>query len=327
MANFRFGLMSRGAPDAKALRANARKAEDLGYYSVLLNDHYIGPGAAIAAANHPVQDMAPIPAAAVIAACTERLVVGFRVLCVDYHNPVVLAKELATLDLLSGGRTEVGLGAGWIESEYAAMGVRFDRAGVRIGRLAETIDVLDQCFGGGPVDVQGEFGVHATGFSAVPQPVQRPRPPLAVGGGGPKVLSLAARKADIVAFNLSNAAGKLGPQGPRSATAGQTAAKIQVVRSAAGERFDQLTLEIGAYFTIVTDDALAVARQLPAATRGMLDLAPEELLEHPHVLVGTVDQICDRLVERRERFGFSYVTIREADMETFAPVVARLAGS
>jgi probable F420-dependent oxidoreductase len=327
MACFRFGLMSRGAPDAKALRAGARKAEDLGYYSVLLNDHYLGPGAALAAANHPVQDMAPIPAAAVIAECTQNLVVGFRVLCVDYHNPVVLAKEIATLDVLSSGRTEVGLGAGWIEAEYAAMGLRYDRPGVRIGRLAETIDVLDQCFGGGPVDVQGQFGVHATGFSAIPQPIQRPRPPLAIGGGGPKVLALAARKADIVAFNMSNAAGKLGPQGPRSATLEQTAAKVGIVREAAGDRFEQLTLEIGAYFTIVTTDALAAARELPAATRGMFDLEPEEVLEHPHVLIGTVDAICDRLVERRERFGFSYVTIREADMETFAPVVARLAGS
>lgn len=327
MACFRFGLMSRGAPDAKALRAGARKAEDLGYYSVLLNDHYLGPGAALAAANHPVQDMAPIPAAAVIAECTQNLVVGFRVLCVDYHNPVVLAKEIATLDVLSSGRTEVGLGAGWIEAEYAAMGLRYDRPGVRIGRLAETIDVLDQCFGGGPVDVQGQFGVHATGFSAIPQPIQRPRPPLAIGGGGPKVLALAARKADIVAFNMSNAAGKLGPQGPRSATLEQTAAKVGIVREAAGDRFEQLTLEIGAYFTIVTTDALAAAQELPAATRGMFDLEPEEVLEHPHVLIGTVDAICDRLVERRERFGFSYVTIREADMETFAPVVARLAGS
>jgi probable F420-dependent oxidoreductase len=327
MACFRFGLMSRGAPDAKALRAGARKAEDLGYYSVLLNDHYLGPGAALAAANHPVQDMAPIPAAAVIAECTQNLVVGFRVLCVDYHNPVVLAKEIATLDVLSSGRTEVGLGAGWIEAEYAAMGLRYDRPGVRIGRLAETIDVFDQCFGGGPVDVQGQFGVHATGFSAIPQPIQRPRPPLAIGGGGPKVLALAARKADIVAFNMSNAAGKLGPQGPRSATLEQTAAKVGIVREAAGDRFEQLTLEIGAYFTIVTTDALAAARELPAATRGMFDLEPEEVLEHPHVLIGTVDAICDRLVERRERFGFSYVTIREADMETFAPVVARLAGS
>jgi probable F420-dependent oxidoreductase len=327
MASFRFGLMSRGAPDAKALRANARKAEDLGYYSVLLNDHYLGPGEALAAANHPAQDMAPIPAAAVVAEHTERLVVGFRVLCVDYHNPVVLAKELATLDVLSAGRTEIGLGAGWIEAEYAAMGVRYDRPGIRIGRLAETIEVLDQFFGGGAVDVQGEYGVHATGFTGLPLPAQRPRPPVAIGGGGPKVLALAARKADIVAFNVSNAAGKLGPHGPRSATVEQTTAKVDTVRAAAGERFGQLILEIGAYFTVVTSDALGAARQLPAMTRGMFDLSLEETLAHPHVLIGTVDDICGRLIERRERFGFSYVTIREADMEAFAPVVARLAGT
>jgi alkanesulfonate monooxygenase SsuD/methylene tetrahydromethanopterin reductase-like flavin-dependent oxidoreductase (luciferase family) len=140
------------------------------------------------------------------------------------------------------------------------------------------------------------------------------------------VLSLAARQADVVAFNINNQAGKLNAEGPRSSTAEATAEKIGWVREAAGDRFEDLILEIGAYFTIVTDDAAAAASELGEMTRGMFDMPVKETLDHPHVLIGTVDEICERLQERRERYGFSYVTIREADMEAFAPVDARLSG-
>lgn len=322
---FRFGLMARGGGSAAEVTGRARRAEELGYHSLLYNDHYIGPGPALAEANHPVQELAPIPAATLAAAATERLVIGFRVLCVDYHNPVVLAKELATLSLFSGGRLDIGLGAGWIAAEYEAMGVRLDRPGIRIARLAEVVEVLRGFFGEGLVDVKGEHGVYASGFEGVPKPVGSPL--IAIGGGGPKILQLAARVADIVAFNLNNAAGKLSADGPRSATAALTAEKIDLVRKAAGDRFADLQLEIGSYFTIVTDDVEAAAAALPQQTRGMLDLPLPELLEHPHVLLGDVSRIADTLVERRERFGFTYVTIREADMEAFAPVVEKLAGT
>jgi probable F420-dependent oxidoreductase len=304
--------------------ALARAAEDLGYYSLLYNDHYLGPGPAMTAANHPPQEIAPIPAASLAAVATNELVVGFRVLCIDYHNPVVLAKELATLALFSKGRLEVGLGAGWLEPEYAAMGIRFDSAGVRIARLAEVVDVLKAFFAGGQIDVKGDY-VTATGFEALPQ-LDRP-PPIAIGGGGPRILGLAARQADIVAFNLNNSAGKLSSNGPRSSTAEATQEKIGWVRDAAGDRFDALQLEIGAYFSIITDDAEAAAASLGDMTRGMFDLPVADTLNHPHVLIGSVDEVCDRLVGRRETYGFSYITIREADLEAFAPVVARLAGT
>ncbi|WP_433598297.1 TIGR03621 family F420-dependent LLM class oxidoreductase [Nocardia sp. CA-135953] len=321
---FRFGLMSRSGNSAKAITDHAKRAEALGYHSLLYNDHYLGPGPAMAEAHHPIQEVAPIPAATLAAAVTDTLVIGFRVLCVDYHNPVVLAKELATLDLLSEGRLDIGLGAGWIAAEYAAMGIAFDRPGVRIARLGETVEVLRACFGEGQVDVRGTHGVHASGFEGVPKPVGNP--PITIGGGGPKVLSLAARVADIVAFNINNATGKLGPDGPRSATAALTKEKVDLVRAAAGDRFDDIQLEIGSYFTVVTDDVEGAAAALPAQTGGMLDLPLSELLEHPHVLIGDVSRICDTLVERRERYGFNYVTVREADMESFAPVVERLVG-
>lgn len=319
---FRFGLMARGGTSGAEVKARARAAEDLGYYSILYNDHYLGTGAAMTAANHPPQDIAAIPAAVLAADATSRLTVGFRVLCIDYHNPVVLAKELATLALFSEGRIEVGLGAGWLEPEYEAMGVPFDRAGIRIARLEEVTQLLREFFAGGQMDVRGAHGVTATGFEALPHLDKAP--PIAIGGGGRKVLSLAARQADVVAFNINNQAGKLNAEGPRSSTAEATAEKIGWVREAAGDRFEDLILEIGAYFTIVTDDAAAAASELGEMTRGMFDMPVKETLDHPHVLIGTVDEICERLQERRERYGFSYVTIREADMEAFAPVVARL---
>lgn len=322
---FRFGLMARGGSSGSEVTERARRAEELGYHSLLYNDHYIGPGPALTEANHPVQELAPIPAATLAAAVTERLTIGFRVLCVDYHNPVVLAKQLATMSLFSGGRLDIGLGAGWITAEYEAMGIPLDRPGIRIARLAETVEVLRAHFGGGLVDVKGEHGVFASGFEGVPKPVGAP--PIAIGGGGPKILALAGRIADVVAFNLNNAAGKLSAAGPRSATAELTAEKVAIVREAAGDRFADIQLEIGSYFTILTDDVESAAAALPAQTRGMLDLPLPELLEHPHVLLGDASRIADTLVERRERYGFNYVTIREADMESFAPVVAKLAGT
>ncbi|WP_029429914.1 TIGR03621 family F420-dependent LLM class oxidoreductase [Blastococcus sp. URHD0036] len=320
---FRFGLMAQGGSTVAEVTTRARRAEELGYYSILYNDHYLGPGAAMTSANHSIQASAAIPTAVLAATATERLVIGFRVLSVDYHNPVVLAKELATIDVFSGGRLEVGMGAGWVEAEYAGMGIRYDRPGIRIARLGEAVEVLRACFGEGEVDVRGEH-VHASGFSGVPKPVGRV--PIAIGGGGPKILQLAARKADIVAFNVSNAAGKLTADGTKSATATAVSEKVDIVRQAAGERFGDLQLEIGNYFTFVTDDVAATAATLSERTRGVLDMPLDEVLEHPHALLGDIDQICDTLEKRRELYGFNYITVRETEIETFAPIVDRLAG-
>ena len=194
---FRFGISVNAGTSATEIAETARRAEGLGFYSLLWQDHYAGPGAAMAEARHPPQNIAAIPAAVVAAQATTTLVVGFRVLCIDYHHPVVLAKEMATLDLISEGRVEVGLGAGWMASEYAAMGIALDPPATRIARLAEAITVLGQCFAGGPVAFDGDF-YHVGDFAAAPTPVQRPGPPIAVGGGSRRVLELAARTANIV---------------------------------------------------------------------------------------------------------------------------------
>jgi probable F420-dependent oxidoreductase len=320
---FRFGVMAKTGGSRRELIDSVRRYEALGYSSFLFNDHYLGSGPALAAANHPVQDVAAIPAVMLAAEATTTLRVGFRVLCVDYHHPVVLAKELATIDLLSEGRLEIGLGAGWITSEYEAMGIRFDRPGERIARLGEVVDLLRKAYAGGQLDFVGAHGVHAVGFEAVPPPVQRPCPPIAVGGGGRRVLELAARKADIVAFNLDNRSGAIGPDGARRANADALKDKIGWVRAAAGDRWGQIELEIGAVISTITDDRRAVAEALG----GRFSMSADEVLEHPHAVIGSVDTACEILEARREQYGISYVLFLENVAESFAPVVARLAGT
>jgi len=311
------------APDsAQQWRDQARRAEALGFSAFHLADHVIGPGPKLAATRHPVQTVAAIPAMAVAAEATSTIRVGCRVLCVDYRQPVMLAKELATLDFFSGGRLEMGLGAGWLANEYDAMGVPFDRPGVRLDRLSEVIALLRACFGEGEVNLEGQH-VHATGFEAVPKPVQRPMPPLMIGGGSPRVLGIAGREADIVSLNFDNSSGQIGPKGVGSSTAELTDAKIGWIREAAGDRFDDLELEIAAYFTVVTPKPDAAL----GAMAPMFGLEPEQLAEHPHALIGPVDALIDRLVERRERFGISYITFGVSVMDEVAPIVERLAGT
>jgi len=318
---FRFAAQSFSATSAAEWRDKARSAEDLGYSTFHLADHFIGPGPAQERSQHPPQELAAVPAIAVAAEATTRLRVGCRVFCMDYRHPVMLAKEAATLDLLSEGRLELGLGAGWLVDEYAAADIRFDRPGLRIDRLAEGVALLKALMADGEVDFQGEH-FHVSGFDGRPAPVQRPHPPLMIGGGGRKVLSLAAREADIVGFNFDNSSGVMGAEGVMSSTAELTAEKLRWVREAAGDRFDALELEIGAYFTFVGDQGDAMA----AGMGGAFGLDAEAMREHPHGLFGSVDSICDELVRRREAYGISYVTVMDVAMQDFAPVVARLAG-
>ncbi|MGD9997859.1 MAG: TIGR03621 family F420-dependent LLM class oxidoreductase [Ilumatobacteraceae bacterium] len=316
---FRFGLQSYAPESADAWRRQARRAEELGFSTFSVADHVIGPGPALKATAHPVQTVAAIPAMAVAAEATERIVIGSRVLCTDYRNPVMLAKELATLDFFSGGRLEIGLGAGWLENEYDAIGIAFEPAGVRIDRLEETIALLRASFAGGQLDQVGKH-VHAVGFEAVPRPAGRPT--LMIGGGSPRVLGLAGREADIVSLNFDNSSGRIGAEGVGSSTAELTERKIEWIRQGAGSRFDDIVIEIGAYFTVVTDDLSTVEKMA-----AMFGLAPDVFAEHPHALIGSVDAICDQLVARRERFGISYVTFGASVLEAVAPIVARLAGT
>lgn len=316
---FQFAVQSFSAPSAAQWRERARRAEDLGYAALHLADHFLGPGPALAATNHPLQELAAVPAIMAAADATRSLRVGARVFCNDYRHPVMLAKETATLDLLSEGRLDVGLGAGWLEAEYAAAGIPFAAAAQRIERLGETVALLRQLWSGEPVAFEGRF-YRVSGFCGAPRPLQRPHPPLMIGGGSRRVLELAAREADVVSLNFDNRSGVIGPDGVRSGGADATDRKVAWVRAAAGARAP--VLEIGAYFTFVTDRARQTAAGLGAA----LGLEADEMLSHPHALIGSVDALCEELLRRRERYGISRVTVGDNALEPFAPVVARLAG-
>ncbi len=311
---FRFGLSSSTAPSGAAWKDLARKAEDLGYSTLFVADHYVDTG------SNGGQMLAAVPAIATAAAVTTTLRVGARVLCVDYHQPVVLAKTAATLDLLSEGRFEFGLGAGWTESEYTAMGLTMDDAPTRIARLVETVSFCDTFFTGEAINVAGAH-INASGFKGQPVPSQRP--PLMIGGGARKVLTYAGSVADIVSINFNNRAGVVGPAGVQSSSASAMDEKVSWVRAGAGDRFDSLELEIGAYFSTVTNDGAATAEKMGT----MFGLSGPEMAAHPNALIGSVDQICDTLRERRERYGFSYITLSDRNADAFAPVVAALAGT
>jgi probable F420-dependent oxidoreductase len=235
---------------------------------------------------------------------------------------VVLAKELATLDVLSEGRVEAGLGAGWITAEYTALGETMDRAGVRISRLGEVVEVLKAHWNGEEIDLDLEH-FHVHGFSGSPLPLQRPHPPILIGGGGQRILRMAGRLADIVSLNYDNSAGKLGPASVASSGTEATAAKIDWVRKGAGTRFDQIELEVGAYFVDIGEHPTSATEAM--ARRYGVD--EKEFATHPHALIGTVDSVCYALQERRERFGISYVTVMDYALDDFAPVVDRLTGT
>jgi len=302
---FRFGVQLRGVNTGQEWREKCRRVEALGYDTLHVADHFprgLGPFAALATAT----------------AITERIRVGPFVLANDFRHPAMLAKEAATLDLLSDGRLEVGIGAGWLRSEYEATGIPFDRAGVRIDRLAEAIPLIKRLWTEENVTMQGRF-YSVNELSILPRPVQAPHPPVMVGGGGQRVLSLAAHHAEIVAINP-----RATPEGApdrSDITAEVTAKKLTWVREAAGERFPELELNIVVLRVDATDDREARAHQLAEE----LQLTPGEVLESPHVLLGTPDEMADALRQRRSRYGISYISVTEDGLEPFAAVIERIA--
>lgn len=316
---FRFGIQSFNANSGKEWGDFARKAEDLGYSSLHLADHLLGPGPALEAANHPVQNLAAIPAMAYAAAVTNRINIGCRVFCIDYHVPVVLIKSAMTIDFLSDGRLEFGMGAGWIKSEYEAVGIDFDEPAIRIDRLADVIAGVKAFRGESAIQLNNQT-LNWDGFEGLPKPLGSA--PIMVGGGSPRVLRLAGREADIVSLNFNNRAGMIGPDGVQKSTQEETLKKIGWIKEGAGNRFSDLEIEIGAYFTVVTDDAKPVV----AGFAQMFGCTEEEMVHHPHTLFGSVDSICEEIERRREEYGITYFTVGEDNLEAFAPVVARMTG-
>ena len=305
---FRFGVQLAGAPDARSWRERARAAEDLGYATLWMPDH-LG------------DQWGPLVGLTAAAAATTTIRIGSLVFDNDYRHPGVLAREMATLDVVSEGRLELGMGAGWLRSDYEQHGLPYDPAGCRIERLEEGIRVVKALWGDGPVSIDGRH-YRLSGASGGPRPVQRPHPPLLVGGGGRRVLTVAAREADIVGFNTSLAAGRIGSASARSALVQRFSERVAWVRDAAGDRFDELELHCHTAFCLVGVDRQATAEAMAPG----FGISPEEALEVPIALVGSVDEICHSLERRREQLGFSYWAIPGNALEAFAPVVARLAG-
>jgi probable F420-dependent oxidoreductase len=307
---FRFGLQASDAPDRRSWVELARKVEDLGYATLTVADHL----------DH---QLATTPALMSAAEATTTLRLGALVWCNDYHHPVVLAKEAATLDLLSEGRLELGLGAGWQVTDYEQAGIPMDRPGVRIDRLGEAVHIIKALLAqDAPVHLDGDH-YQVRGMVGSPRPVQRPHPPLLLGGGGRRMLTLAAQQADIVALNIDLRSGRIDTTAGPTATADATDEKLAWIRAAAGERFPHLELQTRIHLAAVTDDR----RSLAEAVGPALGLTPEQAMDSPHALAGTVDEIVEQCQERRERFGLSYIGISADAVDAMAPVVARLAGT
>ncbi|RPI07459.1 MAG: TIGR03621 family F420-dependent LLM class oxidoreductase [Actinobacteria bacterium] len=305
---FRFGVHASGLISGKEWADLARRVEDLGYSTMTLPDHF-------------GNQMAPMPALMAAASATSTLRIGALVWDNDYKHPVVLAKELATMDLLSDGRVEVGIGAGWERADYDWAGIPYDPPGVRVDRLEEGLAIIKGLFGPGPFSFTGQHYT-VSGLDGLPKPVQE-HVPLLVGGGGKRVLSIAAREADIVGINASLAAGAIGPEALASMTPDAVDEKVAIVKLAAGPRFADLEMNIRSFIVSVTDDREGLAARLASG----FGMTPKAALETPFALAGTVEQIVETLQERRERWGFSYIIVGSGDVEPFAPVVAALAGT
>lgn len=306
MRPFRFGVQANGAASAAEWRDLARRAEAAGYDVLTMPDHFS-------------EQLAPVPALMAAADATERLRIGALVWDNDYKHPVVLAKELATMDVLSGGRLEIGIGAGWMQSDYDQSGIPYDPAPVRIDRMIEGIEVIRGCMAPGPFSFSGRHYT-VTGYEGLPKPLSRP--PLLVGGGGPRMLRYAAREADIVGVNPVLTSGRIDASTISSMSAEEVDAKVAVVHEAAGDRIDRIEMNIRAFLVAIAPDAAAAT----AGVAGMVGVPESMVAASPFALVGPPAKLAEDLLARRERWGFSYVIVGGENLDDFAPVVAALSG-
>jgi probable F420-dependent oxidoreductase len=307
MRPFRFQVHTGGGGLTEDLPGLARRAEELGYHALYITDH-LG------------RQLAPIAALATAAAVTSRIRIGSYVFANDFRHPLILAREAATLDLLSGGRLDLGLGAGWMRSDYRRLGMPYDRPGLRIDRLEEALDIVVRLLSGGEVTHEGRF-YRLEGARCGPLPAQRPHPPIMLGGGGPRMLRLAARRAQIVGL-----APHMSIRGrPMLGTATDRAPdeRIATIRAAAPDRFDDLELNV-----FVADAGVVGGDQPLGDTLQALlkSAAPAVVGGTPHVLYGTIGQLRDQLLRRRERTGVASYGIPARVMEPFAPLLGELAG-
>ncbi|WP_173391023.1 TIGR03621 family F420-dependent LLM class oxidoreductase [Actinomadura litoris] len=306
---FRFGVVGESVRSADALLSTARRAEELGYATLTLRDHFVA---------EPFGDqLAPMVALAAAAGATRTLRLGTMVASNDFRHPVMLAKEAATLDHLSGGRFELGMGAGWLRSEYERAGMAFDAAGTRVGRLEESLRILRSLLAGEKADFAGEH-YRVDGLTVFPAPARRP--PILVGAGSARMLGIGGRLADTVGI-LPRAL----PDGTISDEISERlpetiARKVDLVREAAGDRDVELSMLVSPTFGA---DPRAAAAKV-AVLRGWGASSMELVLDMPSQFVGPPEHIAEQMAARRDRYGFGYYLVSDADMERFAPVVALL---
>ena len=305
---FRFGVQASSAASRSEWVSVAQSAEANGYDVLTMPDHF-------------GDQLAPIPALMTAADATTKLRIGALVWDNDYKHPVVLAKELATMDLLSDGRLEIGIGAGWMISDYEQSGMPYDSPKVRIDRFIEGVAIIKGAMAEGPFSHAGEHYT-ITDYNGLPKPIQGPCPPILIGGGGKRVLSYAARHADIIGINGTMTAGVVGPEAIATMTAEAVDDKVAIVHTAAGERMSQIEMNVRVFMVNVTNQRADTIDKMSAAIG-----VPQTFMEQsPFALIGTPAQMVEDLLARRERWGFSYVIVGAEDIESFAPVVAELAG-
>ncbi|MFT6293231.1 MAG: putative F420-dependent oxidoreductase [Ilumatobacter sp.] len=308
---FRFGVQLAATPTGVEWAEQARRVESHGYDIATMPDHFD-------------KQFAPVPGLQAILSATTTLRASALVFDNDYKHPLVLAKELATMDVLSGGRVEIGLGAGWMIADYEQAGMEYDRAGLRIDRFVEGLAVIKGLMGPEPFSFEGQ---HYTirNHDGFPKPVQGPHPPVIIGGGGKRVLGIAAREADIVGVNGTLHAGVIGDEAIATMTRDAVVDKVAIVAEAArkADRLDKIEMNVRTFFVSVTKDRSGQV----SAMAELIGVDEQMIRESPFALIGTPDQIADDLIARREEFGFSYIIVGGAEADAFAPVVARLANT
>lgn len=303
---FRFGIAGEHAKTREEWVAKAQRAEELGYHIFLVPDHFW-------------VDVSPIPALMAAADATRSIRIGTHVIANDFRNPAMLARDIATLDMLSGGRFQFGFGIGYLPADYQQGGVRYDSPLVRVDRFKEALTIIKQYFTEEAVNFSGRY-YQVKNLKANGVHVQKPYPPLYMGSGRKRMLSLAAREADIVGFGPISDMN--GPVWADSTVAAATP-KLEWVRAAAGARFHSLELATAVFIIAVTDHQQGAAQGIAAK----LGITPEQVLDSLQILVGSADQIAETLLQRRERLGISYIQIGDAHLEALAPVIAKLAGA
>ncbi len=296
----------------------AQKAEEYGYDSFMVPDH-LG------------NQVGPIAALGALAVATEKIRLGTAVLANGFRHPAVLAKDAATIDVLSKGRLELGIGAGWLKEDYDMAGIDYERPGIRIEKLDESLTILDTLLRGKECTFEGKH-YQVRGLKGSPRPRQGPRPPIAVGGGGPRMLRLAAKHADIISVvPVTTSDGKLKLSG---ITLDETCKRVDVVRQAAGERFTDIELNWTITTIVITDDRESVAEMaLDALDKGAMPnmevdvrLSAEDILGSPYVAIGTFEEIADQIRAVRAKTGMSYVGVFPTQMDAFAPIIPLLRG-